>query len=320
MQLSLSSFVFALFSQAWVRTAADLSTPCKGQAEAALTEDSDHAFFGQVLSTYVSSGKIGPTQANLVDYDRIRFSPLKLLRYLRQLCDVSETTLRTWAPANALALLINAYNALLIAMVAHYDPSLSVKDISTPEGSVWKHAFLNLGGVKVSADMIEHDMIRGQNGGWGYAKKIGDNVQGLIHAGVVCASLSCPDLQMEPFKGSTVVEQLTNATKSWLANPTKNSFAPSRGLSVSKIFQWYEADFVLASGSVHAHLQKYKPDSWAAVTDNLTISYKTYDWYLNKLNGTASLSSNYALLSGCRWLSIGLALSCSLLSAMAWHP
>lgn len=305
-------FFFVVALQKWVATASDFLDPCALPAGDSLTEVSDHSIFGEVLSAYVSVGTVGPINSHLVDYDSLRSEPARLLAYLRQLCDVSEAQLRTWQPSNALALLINAYNALLLSMVVHYNPNPSVRDIATPEGSVWKHKFLNLGGVKVSADEIEHDMIRGMNGGFGYARKIGGFVQGLIHAGVVCASLACPDLQLVPFKGSTVVAQLGNATEAWLANPTKNPGLQGGGLKVSKIFSWYAGDFVFAEGSVHDYLKKYAPASWGSITSSMPLSYLRYDWYLNKKDGIASLAA--------RWLSIGLALSCSLIPALSCHP
>jgi len=312
MQHPVNLFFFVVALQIWVATASDFLDPCALPAGDPLTEDSNHSIFGEVLSAYVSAGTVGPFNSHLVDYDSLRSEPSRLLAYLRQLCDVSEAQLRTWQLSNALALLINAYNALLLSMVVHYNPSPSVRNIATPEGSVWTHKFLNLGGVKVSADEIEHDMIRGMNGGFGYAQKIESSVQGLIHAGVVCASLSCPDLQLVPFKGSTVVAQLGNATKAWLANPTKNRGPQGGELKVSKICSWYAGDFVYAEGSVHDYLKKYAPASWGSITSSMPLNFLGYDWYLNKKDGIASLAA--------RSLSIGLALSCFLISASTCFP
>lgn len=305
------SFLFIL-SVVRVATAATLAEPCSLPSGDSLKEGSDHSILAEVLTAHVSPGRIGPITSHLVNYDGIRADPSRLMAYLRQLCDVKEAELKTWNPANALALLINAYNAMLLAMVAHYNPAVSVRDIVTPEGSVWKHAFLTLGGVKVSPDAIEHTMIRGMDGGFGYANKVGKRTIGLIHAGVVCASLSCPDLQLVPFKGSTVVEQLTTSTKAWLSNPTKNPGLQDGILKVSKIFSWYAGDFASAEGTVHAHLQRYAPASWGTITDK-TLSYVHYDWNLNKLNGTASRASSNAPAVG-KWLSIVLALVCSFTS------
>jgi len=317
MQRPLISVVFTVALQMSVVTA-DLDDACVGGAESALNENSTHGIWGEVLSKYVESGTIGSVQAHLVDYDKLREDPSRLEAYLRQLCDVSESQLQTWEPGSALALLMNAYNALMFAMVVHFEPSPSINDLSKIVGeSVWDHKFLNLGGTKVSANMIEHTMIRGKGGenqnlGWGYAPKVSTLTGGLAHAGIVCASLSCPDVPMEPFVGSTVVAQLTTATEAWLANPTKNRKTGDAVL-VSQIFDWYAADFAGAAGSVHAYLDKYAPASWDGVTMANEIKYMKYDWYLNMVGGTAS-----ALIDGCRWLSPALALACPLTLALSW--
>lgn len=269
-----------IFGAAW-------TDPCADPSQEPLTETSDHSIFEEVLSTYVQNGQIGHITTTLVDYNSLRANPSRLRAYLRQLCDVSPSQLELWDPAGALALLINAYNAELLAMVVKYGPFASVRDIDrlVSEGNVWKHKFLNMGGLMLSPDDIEHTMIRG-NGG--YAEKVG--VVGRMHAGVVCASLSCPDLQMVPFKGSTVVQQLDDATKSWLANPSKNPGPSGSSVTVSKIFQWYGGDFSKAADSVPQYLQRHAPPSWGQIGDP-NLEYASYDWNLNIINGTNAASN-----------------------------
>merc|ERR1712032_765960 len=148
-------------------------------------------------------------------------------------------------------------------------------------GTIWKHKFMTLGNVRVSPDDVEHGFIRDG----GYAARVG--MPGEIHAAVNCASLSCPDLQPEPFEPTRLLDQLGNASKMWLNNPTKNPGLVGGNLVLSKIFSWYGGDFSSAGG-VHGFVRKYT--TWQ-FSDNVPISFTGYDWSLNLLNGTGGYSS-----------------------------
>jgi len=236
-----------------------------------------------VLQANVQQGKIGGVQSALFNYDAVRANPSQLRRYLGQLCKLNISAL---TPAESLAVHLNAYNALTIAAMVHFNPSQSIKQTHSlvPAGNIWKEKLGTIGGTKVSLDDIEHGTIR-----QGLSAKLG--VQGRIHAGVVCASLSCPDLLPEPFVHRTVVTQLTAATRCWLGNPTKNPGPDGAGkLKVSKIFQWYARDFIAEARSIHEYARLYGPSSWQ-VADNLKLEAIPYDWSLNAMNGSTFTSS-----------------------------
>merc|ERR1740121_3345566 len=170
---------------------------------------------------------------------------------------------------------------MMLGIVLHYSPTGSVLDLSAsvPEPSIWKHKFGTLAGDKVSLDDVEHSMIRG-----GLSAEFG--AQGRIHAAVNCASLSCPDLRTEAFEASRLSEQLDDAARRWLANPSKNPGLGADGvLSLSKIFQWYGGDFVAASGSVQAWVRENI--DWE-VPDSAALSYIQYDWNLNGVNSSGT--------------------------------
>jgi len=257
--------------------------PCVDAATTATSSSQDTTLLRAVLQANVQQGKIGGVQSALFNYDAVRANPSQLRGYLRQLCKLNISAL---TPQESLAVHLNAYNALTIAAMVHFNPSQSIKQTHSlvPAGNIWKEKLGTIGGTKVSLDDIEHGTIR-----QGLSAKLG--VQGRIHAGVVCASLSCPDLLPEPFVHRTVVTQLTAATRGWLGNPTKNPGPDGAGkLKVSKIFQWYARDFIAEAGSIHEYARLYGPSSWQ-VADNLKLEAIPYDWSLNAMNGSTFTSS-----------------------------
>ena len=50
-----------------------------------------------------------------------------------------------------------------------------------------------------------------------------DRIDPRIHAAVVCASVSCPDLAREAFTAENVEEMLDARARAWLAHPAKGS-------------------------------------------------------------------------------------------------
>jgi len=270
----------SLAGTAHERRLAEWTDPCEGTSGSGGGEP-DHSILTSVLQRHVRQGEINGIRTSVVDYSALRQDPTELRRYLEQFCDVNVTALST---AQSLAVHINAYNAWMIAIVLAYSPAASVLELSArvPEGSIWKHKFGTIGGVKVSQDDIEHGRIRG-----GLAASFGG--PGRIHAAVNCASASCPDLLSEAFDATSLSSQLDAATRGWLENPTKNPGLVGGGLQLSKIFSWYGQDFVQDSGSVQAFVKKYNT-AWDIVTDSTAVSFADYDWNLNAANATGTWS------------------------------
>merc|ERR1712232_988629 len=78
-------------------------------------------------------------------------------------------------------------------------------------------------------------------------------------------------------------DQLSEGTRQWLANPTKNIGNSGGVLKISHIFKWYRSDFEQADGSVHAFLRKYS--NWS-FDDNAPLDYIGYHWGLNGVNSS----------------------------------
>jgi len=257
--------------------------PCEEEAASATVPSLDTTLLREVLKANVHHGTRNGVQSALFDYSSVRKDPSQIRGYLQQLCKLDINSL---TPQESLAMHINAYNALMIAVVLHFAPEHSVKQVSeqVPSGTVWKQKFGTIGGGKVSFDDIEHGTIRA-----GLSSQVG--VQARVHAGLVCGSLSCPDLQPEPYDSATVVGQLTAATQGWLANPTKNPGPDEAGaLKLSQIFQWYGKDFAGEAGTIVKYTSLYGPSSWR-VTDDTKIGFLPYDWNLNTVKSAERTGS-----------------------------
>src|SRR5207253_925131 len=77
-----------------------------------------------------------------------------------------------------------------------------------------------------------------------------------VHFAIVCASLSCPDLRLEPYEASRLESQLDEQVAAFLSNPTKGLQPGPDGKTarVSSIFKWFAGDFA-GSGGVAAFIR-----------------------------------------------------------------
>ena len=79
--------------------------------------------------------------------------------------------------------------------------------------------------------------------------------------------------------------QLEAATRVFINDPAKNRFdLAADTASISKIFDWFRADFERAAGSVQKYLADYVADPEAAARlarDGFEVRYLDYDWSLN---------------------------------------
>lgn len=163
------------------------------------------------------------------------------------------------APAK-LAFLINTYNFYTLKLMAdHYPLKTGIRDLSKP----WDTKFVPLLGEIVSLNHIEHVLIRK---GFGEPR---------IHFAVNCASIGCPALFPNAFRGEKLEQQLESATKSFLSDVTKNRWDGTT-LYLSKIFDWYGDDFNKKYGS-------YKKFVFARleITTSPKIKFLNYNWGLN---------------------------------------
>ena len=163
-----------------------------------------------------------------------------------------------------LAFWVNIYNIAAIKVVLDSDIPNSIKDAGNLFKPVWKNDAINIGGKTYSLGEIEHEIIRKMD-------------QPLIHFGIVCASLSCPELRIEAYQPEKVISQLEDNTRLFLMNETKGMKLDheKKVAELSAIFKWFKADF---NNGIQQFLMQYS----GVDISNYKIKYLDYNWNLNK--------------------------------------
>lgn len=223
----------------------------------------------KLLQTYVNDrGK--------VDYRRWKAEATGVLdAWLESLTPLH---LEALTQAEALALLLNLYNALTIQQVLLKYPIASIRPqiLGVPNWlAFWKfftRPLYRVDGKPVGLNQIEHDILRKQF------------VEPRIHFALVCASIGCPLLRPEAYCSETVSDQLEADARRFIQNPDKVRYDPTQNvLYCSQIFKWYGQDFLKVAPSVPAyiglHLEPTIPLDKAT-----TIQYLPYDWSLNQVS------------------------------------
>lgn len=244
----------------------------------------------RVLKAHVAtSGELEGIPTHVVDYKGISLDQdfSKFVQSLEN-ADVQNLTKN-----ETYALFMNAYNALAIKMVADHPckksilgtcegPISSITDIGWtvfgPASTVWLKPAGKIGGRTYSLQQIE-DFLRTPTPFIEDAR---------LHACIVCASISCPNVRNEAFRANKVGKQMDDQVRDMLSN-SKKGMALDRDamrLTLSHIFSWYEADFERSAGSVidfvlpfiaseddQKFLVKHKRD--------IKLAYFEYDWHTN---------------------------------------
>lgn len=215
-------------------------------------QDLDHSAWSAILRQYV-------TPQSRVDYARIKADgTVKLDSYLEQIAKPWPAALDENAKKAAL---INAYNALTVRWIVMNFPVKSIWRTKDP----FRVVRYQVNGVSESLDSIE--------------TRLRNMRDPRIHAVLVCAARSCPPLRREAYTREAVDGQLDDNFRVWLADPSKTQFLPQKHLAkVSKIFEWYAADFA-AVGGVPAVVDKFAPPRAFAPENKL--EYLKYNWGLN---------------------------------------
>jgi hypothetical protein len=209
-----------------------------------------HQAWNALLQRFVSP-------AGVVDYPGFRSELTTLDAYLQHLRQSPPAD--NWPRNDRMAYWINLYNAATVRLIASNYPLKSIMDLDG--GKTWDVPRVAVGPRTYSLNQIENDILR---------KQFEDP---RIHFALNCAAKSCPPLLNQAFLPDNLDAQLDARTRLFVNNPSANRIEP-RSASISRIFDWYAADF----GNLPAFLNRYAK---AKLPGNARITFLDYDWSLN---------------------------------------
>jgi hypothetical protein len=227
----------------------------------------DHGLWDRLLRNHVDA-------EGRVDYQGLVREADRLATYLGA---TAQADLAALSRSELLALLVNAYNACTVRLVvdayaAGRRPG-SLRDLPDP----WGRPACRLGGEALSLDAIEHGLLR---------PLFRDT---RLHAALNCGARGCPRLRSEAFTGPEADRQLQQAMES-MVNSETHVRVERGALRLSRIFDWYRADFVSPDFQPRASdLPRYlmsfaRPElrrRMSALGAEPRIEFLEYDWSLN---------------------------------------
>ncbi len=227
----------------------------------------DHGAWSDLLRSYL---RVGGDGINRVDYGAFKAAGHGALKtYVGTLEAAAPTQM---ARDDQFAYWVNLYNAKTIDVVLDHYPVKSIREINLG-GSLfgrgpWRKKLMAVEGVSLSLDDVEHEILRPY---WGDAR---------IHYAVNCASIGCPNLQPQAFTAQRLSARLDAAAADYINHP-RGVAVGARGLTASKIYDWFAEDFGTQNG-LRDHWRRYATSRLARQLDaNPKISGYVYDWALN---------------------------------------
>lgn len=216
-------------------------------------QSSSQSFFqeaDQFFKQYVENG--------LVKYDQIKKDKTALNDLVKK---IGAFELDNASKSEQKAFYINAYNILVIHHVMANYPA---------EGPLKIKGFFNelkarVAGADLTLDELEKKWL---------FKAFPDE---RLHFVLVCAAMGCPPLADYAYLPEILEKQLADRTKYVLNFPAFIRVNKDI-VQVSKIFEWYEVDFLAKNESVLTYIDQYHTQSLRGKK----WSFYEYDWRLNK--------------------------------------
>ena len=234
------------------------------------TQVVDHGAWQRFLDTFLHTDAAGQTY---LDYARVTPSHrAQLSAYLTELQAIDPLTLNR---AEQQAYWLNLYNAATVEVVLGDYPVKSIRAIGGAFGGLvptgpWSAERVRVNNQMLSLDDIEHGIFR---------PKFNDY---RAHFAFNCGAKGCPNLAAQAFTGLTLEAELNAAARAFINHP-RGVRLQDGSLTLSKIFDWYRADFVAEERDLPILLAAFaEPMLRAQLADyNGRISYE-YDWSLNE--------------------------------------
>ncbi len=214
----------------------------------------NYQFYEDFLTKYVSKD-------GYVDYDAIYQNQTDLNTVIKRFEGLP--VIKDWSKNQELSHWINVYNVYSIKLIVDNFPINSIKDIV---GS-FDLRFIPYKNQYISLNYIEKEILS-------------TTLDERIHFAINCASISCPNINRVPFYADTIETQLEVAAKQFINNTLKNDIS-RKEVKLSKIFDWFAADFLKNNTSIIAYINKY---SDFKIKENAEITFLDYNWSLNSQN------------------------------------
>ena len=232
-----------------------------------------HQLYTAILQDHVDD-------QGLVDYQALR-DDNRLDTYLDQISKIDPESIND--RDERIAFWLNAYNAYTLQVIRDAYPLKSINELHTgglylgmvKKTTIWHKDILTINGQKTNFFAIELDRL---------GKELKEE---KAHFALVCASISCPPLRREAYEGYKLRAQLEDQARIFLTDSTKNAFnLDNKVAELSKIFDWYKADFGGSKQQTLEYIIPYAPESVATaiMTEprKWRVRYLEYDWSLNK--------------------------------------
>jgi hypothetical protein len=232
----------------------------------------DQELYTKLLTEYVHQGK--------VRYSSLCKDP-GLGQYIAQLSKTDPEKIKN--RNSRLAFWINTYNAYTLKIICDNYPVKSINDLHSGgrilgtvfKTTVWDKEFIDIHGRKLSLNTIEHKIIRKQF------------KEPRAHFALVCASISCPPLRPEAYRGQDLDHQLDDQARIFFADTSKNTFDLQRKVArLSKIMDWYSEDFGKDKEQILLFISRFLPDKAARAIQSdpgeWKVEYTKYNWNLNE--------------------------------------
>jgi phosphoribosylaminoimidazole-succinocarboxamide synthase len=192
-----------------------------------------------------------------VNYKGLKADKAALDAYLQVLSD--NVPVDSTSRAEQMAYWINAYNAFTLDLIVRNYPTASI--LRFDNGKTWDVKRIALGKRKYSLNQIENEILRPQF------------KDPRIHFAINCAAQSCPPLWNHAFTADNLDSALEARTRAFVNDRQFNTLK-KQSIKLSKIFDWYAADF----GNIQQFINRYADTK---VSKSAPVTFNEYNWDLN---------------------------------------
>jgi len=242
----------------------------------------DFDAWDRATQKWVVPGVIDGIHLNVIDYANMGRDP-DYYRFVRSLADIDPVG---YGVNEVYAVFNNAYNALAMGFLIREPclrnstsciPMPGLYNCSGNDGGIWDKIAGVIAGRNWTLNRVELFL----------RQPIPFAEDPNVHASIVCASVSCPNVRPEAFRPEKVQAQMQDQMRIMVANQLKGFSLDKekKTVTMSMIFSWFAVDFVQTTKSVLSYLLPYLDTDTAqfvqANMDSLQVKYWPYDWNVN---------------------------------------